>query len=144
MVRNDSSLNSESHKSFCSLNFCSKTAWHGGSGPHCVKVAESDVREALPCTPLIEGPAEAEHQPSDSRQAHGNDAHHHCVHDVVVTDQPPIKEGKPGRHEENQRAGHGHPRGVTIVEALHLPWPLLRASKNTLGGLSKAFKGSQI
>ena len=36
-------------------------------------MTEADVREALVCTPLVEGPAEAEHQPRDGRESHRDD-----------------------------------------------------------------------
>ena len=48
-------------------------AGHGSAGPDHVQVAEAHICEALARTPLIEGPAEAEHQPSDGREPHGND-----------------------------------------------------------------------
>ena len=59
-------------------------AWHGGVGPHRVQVAEAHVGEALASTPFVERPGEAKDQPSDGREPHGDDAHHHGVDDITV------------------------------------------------------------
>ena len=53
---------------------------HGGVRPHLVlEVAEADVGPAP-----VKGPREAHDQPRERRESHGDDRHHHRVHDVAV------------------------------------------------------------
>ena len=59
-------------------------AWHRGVGPDTVQVAEAHVGEALAGTPGIKGPGEAEDHPGEGREPHGDDAHHHGVHDIAI------------------------------------------------------------
>mmetsp|Transcript_92351 Transcript_92351/g.180922 ORF Transcript_92351/g.180922 Transcript_92351/m.180922 type:complete len:210 (+) Transcript_92351:169-798(+) len=65
-----------------------------------------------------EGQREDDDDPGQGRDAHRDDAHHHCVHHVLAAHEAPVEEGQPWRHQQDQRSADHHPSGVAGAQAL--------------------------
>ena len=58
----------------------------------------------------------ADQRPQDADEAERDDAHHHRVEGVLRADETTVEERECRRHQEHQRRGDQHPRGVGRVD----------------------------
>ena len=76
-----------------------------------------------------EGERIAKQRPGERHEAERDETHHHRVERVLRSHQPAVEEGERRRHQENERGGHEHPRGIGLI---HQDPPVLVIERSPL------------
>ena len=87
----------------------------------------ADVRIRRAAVAAAEGHRIATHHPQHGRHAHRNEALQHDRQHVFPSDESPVEEGKPRRHEHDEARRHEHERDVASVP-LHCFPPVHRVT----------------
>ena len=83
-------------------------------------VQERVVERADEVTALAEGEGIAHRRPRHGRDRDPRDAHHEGVERVLRADEARVEEPEGRGHEQDERGGDEHPRGIARVDLGHL------------------------